>query len=260
MLLKPCPFCRKDIPRAITACPYCHRDEQGKTVPMDTAAPAADPASGKYFENDLSELASDDPFVREQAVVRMAQRGFGVVQALTSILSDHSKPGLAAIAKVLGRVGDRRALPALMQAAKLGDDELRTAAIWALAQFRDPEVLPALLSEAERPSPTVQSYLAYVLGGYQDARVIPVLSHLAGHSHREVAFQAAFALGEAGDAAGVAALRKAARRRDPVVRQAAAASLRRLGMRGVTEPRRLLLYLLAVLSAAAGLAAYLWKF
>ncbi len=229
MILKPCPFCQKDIPRAITVCPYCHRDEQGQPVQMDSAASSAPLGVDKSFEQDLLELASEDLFVREQAVVRMVQRGFGIVQALVSLLGDLNKPRLAGVARVLGKIGDRRAIPVLSQAAKMGDDELRTAAIWALTQFREPEILPTLLAEAERPQPSIQSYLAHVLGGFQDARVIPLLASLARHASREVAFQAAYALGETGDPSAVAPLRRALRRRDPVVRAAAAASLRRLG-------------------------------
>lgn len=229
MILKPCPFCAKDIPRSMTVCPYCHRDEQGQPVVMDSAAVTAGAATDRYFDNDLEELASEDPFVSEQAVVRVAQRGFGVVQALISILSDFTKPGLAGIAKALGRIKDRRAIPVLTQAAKMGDEELRTSAIWALAQFHEPEVLPILLSEAEKPHPLTQSFLAHVLGTFQDNRVGPVLAKLAGHPNREVAFQAACALGEAGDSTGIRVLKKSWRHRDPLVRAASAASLRRLG-------------------------------
>jgi HEAT repeat protein len=230
MILKPCFFCQKDIPRAITVCPYCHRDEKGQPVAMDSAAAAA-PEADRYFDNDLQELASDDPFIRDQSVVKVAQRGFGVVQALISILSDFTKPGLAGVALSLGKIGDRRAIPALAQAAKMGDEELRMAAVWALAQFHEPEVLSILLSEAERPHPIIQSFLANILATFQDTRVVPVLAKLAGHPNREVAFQAAFALGETGNREAIPVLKKTWRRRDALVRSASAASLRRLGGR-----------------------------
>jgi HEAT repeat protein len=228
MILKPCPFCQKDIPRSITVCPYCHRDEQGKPVAMDTVVVDA-PLTDRYFEDDLIELASEDPFVRDQAVVRVAQRGVGVVEALISILSDFAKPGLAGVALALGKIGDRRAIPVLAQAAKMGDEELRMAAVWALAEFHEPEVIPILLSEAERPHPIIQSFLANVLGTFQDTRVAPVLAKLSGHPNHEVAFQAACALGESGGREGIAALKKSWRRGDALVRAASATSLRRLG-------------------------------
>ena len=174
----------------MTVCPYCCRDDKGQPVVMDSTAPSAASAD-RYFENDLQDFTARDSFARDEAVTRVAQRGFGIVQALISILSDFAKPGLAGVARALGKIGDRRAIPALAQAAKMGDEDLRTAAIGALAQFREPEVLPVLLSEAERPHPTIQSYLANVLGTFQDSRVVPVLANLAGHPNREVAFRPA---------------------------------------------------------------------
>jgi HEAT repeat protein len=230
VILKPCPFCRKEIPRAIKVCPYCHTDEKGHPVVMDSTAPE-NPDLGRFFENDLKDLSSEDPFVREQASVRVAQRGFGVVQALISILNDFAKPGLAGVARALGQIGDRRAIPVLAQAAKMGDDDLRLASVWALSQFHEPEILPVLLSEAERPHAIIQGYLAYVLGLFQDASVIPVLRKLCHHPNREVAFQAACALGEVGHPDGIPVLQKVWRRRDPLIRAASMASLRRLGGR-----------------------------
>jgi len=255
MILKPCPFCHKDIPRAITVCPYCHRDEKGQAAAMDSSVVEVPEAAG-FFEDDLRELSSEDSFRRDQAVVRVAQRGFGVVQALISILGDSAKPGLAGVAGALGRIGDRRAIPVLTQAAKMGDDELRMAAIWALAQFREPEVLPILIAESERPHPIIQSFLANVLGSYQDSQVVPALAKLSGHPNREVAFQAACALGETGDFSAVPALRKAWRRRDPLVRAAGAASLRRLGVKPSAIAVKTWLITLAILAAAAAAAAW----
>jgi len=195
---------------------------------MDSAVPAT-PVYAGNLENDLHELASDDLFVRDQAVIRVSQRGAGVVQALLGVLGDFAKPGLAGVARALGKIGDRRAIPTLAQAAKMGDEELRCAAVWALVQFHDAEVLPILLSEAERPHTTIQSFLAATLGTFQDPRVVAVLTKLAGHPHREVAFQAACALGEMGDQDAVPVLKKTWRRHDALIRAASAASLKRLG-------------------------------
>ena len=259
MILKPCPFCQKDIPRSITVCPYCHRDEQGKTIVMDSAVTAV-PVTDRFFENDLQELASEDPFIRDQAVIRVAQRGFGVVQALISILSDFAKPGLAGVARSLGKIGDRRAIPILAQAAKMGDEELRTASVWAMAQFHEPEALAILLSEAERPHPVIQSFLANVLGRFQDHRVTPVLAKLAGHPNREVAFQAACALGESGDRQAIPVLQKTWRRRDALVRAASAASLRRLGGKpSWVSPVTVILGLLALAAIGSAVAWLVYK-
>jgi HEAT repeat protein len=258
MILKPCPFCQKDIPRSITVCPYCHRDEAGQPVTMDTAA-VESTVSDKFFQDDLKELASDDPFTRDQAVVRVARHGAGVVPALMSILNDFAKSGLSGIALALGKIGDRRSIPVLAQAAKMGDEDLRIAAIWALAQFHELEVLPILLSEAERTHPIIQCFLANALGTFQDASVLPVLSKLAVHPNREVAFQAVCALGEIGSRDGIPVLKKSWRAGGDLVRAASAASLKRLG----SKPSRfsslamgLGIALLVALGAGAGYFFY----
>jgi len=219
---------------------------------MDSSLPETI-GSDRFFEGDLKELANDDPFVRDQAVVRVAQRGFGVVQALVSILSDFAKPGLAGVACALGKIGDRRAISVLAQAAKMGDEDLRVAAIWALAQFHEPEVLPLLISESERPHPTIQSYIANVLGTFQNSSVLPILAKLSLHSNREVAFQAASALGEIGDRGAVPALQQSWRHGDALVRAASAASLRRLG----ATPSRVSMGKLVVILVALVLAGVL---
>jgi hypothetical protein len=259
MILRPCPFCAKEIPRAITVCPYCHRDEKGQPSQTQARAQAESPANTPYFEDDFSELASEDPYIREQAVVRMAQKGFGIVQALIAILSDHAKPGLAAVAKTLGIIRDRRAIDVLAQAARMGDGELRTASVWALTQFSEPEVLPILLVEADRPPAELQSYVAYALGRFADVRAIPVLDKLARHANREVAFQAVCALGESPGPASVAALRRALQRRDPLVQAAAKASLRRLGASSSSQKSRWVIVNIVAGLLVGGLL-FLWFF
>jgi len=80
----------------------------------------------------------------------MAQKGSGVVQALLSILNDFAKPGLSGVAIAFGQDwGIAGPFRFWHRPAKMGDEELRIAAVWALSQFHEPEVLPILLSEAE---------------------------------------------------------------------------------------------------------------
>lgn len=227
---------------------------------MDSAAPAVENAD-RFFEDDMKDLASQDSFVREQAVVRMAQRGFGVVQALISVLGDLGKPGLAATAKVLGRIRDRRAIPALTVAARMGDEELRTAAVWALGQYHEPEVLSTFVAEIGRQHTSVQAYMANTLGLFHDNQAVPVLGKLAHHPNREVAFQAACALGEIGDVRAVNSLRKARRHPDGLVRAAAVSSLRRLGASSLPFSARWVHMTvgLMVLAMAVGLAWHFYK-
>src|SRR4029077_9400706 len=161
MLLKPCPHCRKSVPAGMTECPYCHRDDKGQEPRSVEGSPAS--SMDTALQNDLNQLASEDPYARQEAAVRIQQRGSGIVPFLMNILSEQTRGGLPEIAKLLGRLRDRRAIGVLMQAMKIGHAEVRTAAVWALCQMNDAQILPELLQEAERPDPTVQGYIAHAL-------------------------------------------------------------------------------------------------
>ncbi len=212
----------------MAVCPYCHRNDKGEDVlALETKKKTA--FSQKHYEQDLLELGSEDPFVRDQAVERLAQKDSQVAEALISALADHNKPGLASIAKVLGRLRHPKALRVLHEALQTGDEELRVNVAWALGQYHSVETLPDLLAEMNRPNPTLQSYLAYAVGSLQDPRIVPALSKLARHSNPEVAFHAIDALGGTGDPQAIPVLRRALQRSEPVVRWAAEAALRRLG-------------------------------
>jgi len=213
----------------MTACPYCHRDEMGEPVMMDTQAPPPEDFS-REMDLALGQLASEDLYVRDQAAARLEKLGISATTTLIQALEEHKKPALGIIAKILGRVGDKRAIGPLSQSARSGDEALRLMSVWALAQFRDSEALPALLMEAERPHPVIQSYLASVLGNFQDLRAVPVLSRLTQHSSREVAFHAVAALGELRTPESTRALQRAYRRRDPMIRAMACAALSRRGI------------------------------
>ncbi|OGR89562.1 MAG: hypothetical protein A2992_03950 [Elusimicrobia bacterium RIFCSPLOWO2_01_FULL_59_12] len=226
MFRKKCPSCGKDIPTSIDVCPYCRRDEAGQAAAAEL--PADSGMEGSLPE-DLVQLGNNDPFVRKSAADRIAQKGSAAVPTLINLLSEQSHKGAAEVARLLGRLRDRRAVSALVQAIKTGDEELRSTAVWALAQINDPLALEELLHEADRNNPTVQAYLAHIIAGVQDPRVVPALIKLARHTSREVSFQAIWALGEAGDRAAVLPLRRLLGRKDALIRAGAEASLRRLG-------------------------------
>ena len=226
MLLKKCAHCRKDIPPTMTECPYCHRDQTGQDAAAELTV---DTSFDAQVQRDLDLLGSDDPFTRQTAADRIGQRGISVIPHLINLLQDHTHRGIYEAARLLGRLRDRRAVGALVEALNIGDEDLRTSAVWALSQLNDPRVLEELLREAGRNNPMVQGYLAHVLAGYQDPRVVPALIKLAQNKNREVSFHAIWTLGEAGDAAAIAPLRRLLGRRDALIRSAAEAALRRLG-------------------------------
>jgi len=240
----------------MTTCPYCHRDEQGQLVAMDTAAPPPEDGT-REIEQDIKLLESEDAYVRDQAATRIAQKSFSASLPLIALMQDHKSPILPHVARILGRIGDKRAIPALAQAARGGDEELRMGALWALAQYREAEALPVLIAEAERAHPVTQSYLAHVLGGFQNPEVVPVLAKLTRSPNSEVAFHAVSALGGFTTPDTLKALQGAVRRKDPLVQAAAAASLRRLGKSPVMASG-LVWRVVAAFAAVAVLAVAGW--
>ena len=227
MLLKKCAYCRKDIPSSIVVCPYCHRDEKGQDVTL--VEESSTPSLDAQAKADLNSLASDDVFERRNAADRLSQRGSAIVPMLINRLNEQNHKGLSEAARLLGRLRDRRAISALAQALKIGDEELRASAAWALGQLTDPQVLEEFLQESQRPNPVIQGYVAYRLAEYQDARVLPTLMKLARLPNREVSFQAVWAMGEAGNSAAVSFLLRMLRQKDPLLRAVTETALRRLG-------------------------------
>jgi HEAT repeat protein len=254
--LKPCSQCHKEIPAGITECPYCHRREQG--LEGNTTEQATLNSLEAQLQGELAQLEHDDPFVRQSAADRILQRGAAGVPLLNKVLNEHTRKGLPEVARLLGRLRDRRAIGALTQALKIGDEDLRIAAVWALTQFNEAQVLDELLNEIDRPNPMIQSYLAHTLVNYQDPRIVPSLIKLTDHKSPDVAFQAVWALGEAGDKTAIVALRKVLGRRDALLRAAAAFSLRRLG--GPVRRAYSWQVYAAVIGGLSVVSAILWHF
>src|SRR5262249_10071101 len=155
MKLRKCLYCTKDIAVQLEICPYCQHDANGReTVSPDAATAAADAQT----LDDLARLSSDDSVVQKQVSERLVQRGVQVVPLVVRFLNEHKDKSAKGAARILGRLRDRRAVAALAQALKIGDEETRLSAVWALSQINDSQALEELLRESDRNDPTVQSY------------------------------------------------------------------------------------------------------
>ncbi len=107
---------------------------------------------------------------------------------------------------VLGRLGEREAVPALINAAQDPDPDTRLYAIWALGKSA---IRPASTRCSRRPSPRdagVRKMAAYVLGQLGDARAVPRLKVLAEDRVADVRWNAAIALAELKDPSGLPVL------------------------------------------------------
>jgi HEAT repeat protein len=111
------------------------------------------------------------------------------------------------LALVLGRLGDRAAVPALIAASNDPDVDTRLYAVWSLGKLGDPAGVDTVLKASESEDPALRKMAAYVLGQLGDKRAIPRLAVLAEDKTADVRWNAAIALAELGDRAGLPVLR-----------------------------------------------------
>jgi len=120
---------------------------------------------------------------------------------------------------VLGKLGDRAAVPVLLPATKDPDAETRLYSVWALGMLGDPRGVDAVLEASRSDDPALRKMSAYVLGKLSDRRASPRLAVLLGDRVPDVRWNAAIALASLGDASGAAVLRSMIDR-DALARQA----------------------------------------
>ena len=108
---------------------------------------------------------------------------------------------------VLGKLGNRAAVPVLLSSAKDPDSETRLYSIWALGVLADPRALPTVLESSQSEDPGARKMAAYVLGRLGSREAIPRLKVLLEDSVADVRWNAAIALASLGDRTGLPVLR-----------------------------------------------------
>jgi HEAT repeat protein len=108
---------------------------------------------------------------------------------------------------VLGRLGEKEAVPALVGAAQDPDPDTRLYAIWALGKIGDPSGFDTVLASSQSEDAGARKMAAYVLGQLGDPRAIPRLKVLAEDRVADVRWNAAIALAELKDGSGLPVLR-----------------------------------------------------
>jgi HEAT repeat protein len=109
------------------------------------------------------------------------------------------------LALALGRLGNARAVPALLEAAKGSagpppDSETQIYAVWALGAIHDPTALPALVELSRSDDAGVRKSVVHALGSFSDETSGAALAAALSDPVEDVRWNAAVAL---------------ARRRDP---------------------------------------------
>jgi HEAT repeat protein len=126
------------------------------------------------------------------------------VPALIDLLKDKSLDYQAAIS--LGRLGDARAVPALRDMLAHGGEWQRLWAAYGLAKIGDPAGVPALAEFLKAPVWVNRRHAANALREIRDRRAVPALIASLKDDSPDVRNAAADALGEIGDPMAIPAL------------------------------------------------------
>jgi HEAT repeat protein len=110
------------------------------------------------------------------------------------------------LALVLGRTGDREALPLLTAALDEEDDRTRIYALWALGILGDARARDPLAKALSDEDPGIRKTAAFALGELRDPSAIPLLRPRLDDAVTDVRWNAALSLTRLGSDAGVPVL------------------------------------------------------
>src|SRR5262245_2487387 len=110
------------------------------------------------------------------------------------------------LALALGRLGDQRGVPPLLEALDDPDSETRLYAAWSLGAIKDPAAVPRLADMLRSDDPGMVKLGAYALGSIGDRSAVPALVPLLSSPETEVRWNGALALAQLDDRSGITTL------------------------------------------------------
>jgi len=183
----------------------------------------------------LRETLHSHDFLLFDAACRTAMElpGKNVTPALAAELKQLSGDEQVVLASVLGKRGDKQAVPALLQVAQNGSIPARVAAIRAVAELNDPSATSALVKLWKNSNAEVAKAAEQALAAQQGRAVDAEIMALLKDKDIDTRCAAIELLGRRRTIASIPALLKVARSGD---RKAAGTSLRVLGdLAGMAE-------------------------
>jgi HEAT repeat protein len=177
--------------------------------------------------------------VRATALEVLAEMGDrDAVPALIDALRDPHEEVRKLAALALGRLRDLRAVEPLLLAASSGEGStwFQGEVMRALAQLGDPRALPAVLRAREAADPFVRKCAAEALGRLGDSQVVPALIEMLADPAREVRLAALNSLATRRDARALEDLVPVLQDEAEDIREAAADTITAINDRQAVEP------------------------
>jgi HEAT repeat protein len=106
------------------------------------------------------------------------------------------------LALTMGHLGDRRAVPALLDGLNDPQLENQIYTLWALGSLGDPAAVPGVAKKLTSQDPTLRRTAAYVLGALKDPSVTRDLQIALNDPNNDVRWNAAMALAQMNDSSG----------------------------------------------------------
>jgi HEAT repeat protein len=146
-----------------------------------------------------------DNLVREKVEEALVKIGLPTVEPLITVLKkqDNDRFVRSGAARVLGRIGDTRAVEPLIAALKDEDDDVRGSAAGALGMIGDTRAVEILI-ESLNNDDSINNNAAWALGKLGDPRAVEsLIDALQNQSDKFLRREAAEALGNIGDSRAV---------------------------------------------------------
>jgi HEAT repeat protein len=174
--------------------------------------------------------------LKEQATKALVQIGMPAIGRLSLALKDKDADVRQVAAKVLGEIGNTRAVEPLIFALKDSDSAVRIVAIQSLGKIGDAHAVQPLIDALKDEVANVRRAATNALVRIDAARVVEPLIAALKDKDKEVRRVAAQSLGEIGNTRAVKPLITTLKDPDKEVRRAAAQSLGKIGDARAVEP------------------------
>ena len=205
-------------------------DSDVREIALRALARIADPQAVGPL---LIALANAEPWLAPRIADILARHGDAAVDPLLAVLNDSTHPTARAwAANVLGEVRAPRAFPVLVRSLDDPNDEVRAKTAAALGRLGDRRAVPALLERLlTDPAAFVRVRIASALAQFDGPEIVDRLVRALGDSAWWVRMRGVEALEQIGPGAE-GPLLLALNDPDPEIRKRAAVSLERLGVPG----------------------------